>query len=86
MDDQGGHRRGVAGWATRCRNGSASSRRAKPAEAVAGNVVFDAPPKHYRLRVSDENGEQPALVDIPLNFNSDIPPAPIPGLSAPGKK
>ena len=49
-------------------------RRAKPADSISGNVVFDAAPKHYRLRVTDENGEKPALVDIPLNFNADIPP------------
>jgi hypothetical protein len=50
-------------------------RRAKPADSISGNVVFDAAPKHYRLRVTDENGEKPALVDIPLNFNADMPPA-----------
>jgi len=65
-------------------------RRAKPAESVAGNVVFDAAPKHYRLRVMDENSEQSALVDIPLNFNADMPPvapaAPTTDFSAPVKK
>jgi hypothetical protein len=48
-------------------------RRAKPADSVAGNVVFDCEPKHYRLRVTDEDGEKAALVDIPLNFNADTP-------------
>jgi hypothetical protein len=66
-------------------------RKVKPADSISGNVVFDAEPKHYRLRVTDENGEKPALVDIPLNFNADAPPAPAPGsgspdLSAPVKK
>jgi hypothetical protein len=66
-------------------------RKVKPADSISGNVVFDAEPKHYRLRVTDENGEKPALVDIPLNFNADAPPAPLPGsgspdLSAPVKK
>jgi hypothetical protein len=69
-------------------------RRVKPADSVAGNVLFDAEPKHYRLRVTDENGEKPALVDIPLNFNADAPPVPLPGpasgsgtdFSSPAKK
>jgi hypothetical protein len=59
-------------------------RRVKPADSISGNVVFDAEPKHYRLRVTDENGEKPALVDIPLNFNADAPPAPLPTGGAPG--
>jgi hypothetical protein len=48
-------------------------RRVKPADSISGNVVFDAEPKHYRLKVTDENGEKPAMVDIPLNFNADTP-------------
>jgi len=66
-------------------------RRVKPADSISGNVIFDAEPKHYRLRVMDENGEKSALVDIPLNFNADTPPGPLPtggstDLSAPVKK
>jgi len=67
-------------------------RRVKPADSIAGNVIFDAEPKHYRLRVMDENGEKSALVDIPLNFNADTPPGPLPAggsgtdVSAPAKK
>jgi hypothetical protein len=53
-------------------------RKAKPADSVSGNVVFDADPKHYRLRVTDEDGEKAALIDIPLNFNADAPPGPLP--------
>jgi hypothetical protein len=56
-------------------------RKAKPADSVSGNVVFDAAPKHYRLRVTDENGEKAAMVDIPLNFNADMPPAAPPSSS-----
>jgi len=44
-------------------------RRIGPAEASIGNILFDAPPKSYKLRVTDENGEKPALVDMPLSFN-----------------
>jgi hypothetical protein len=66
-------------------------RHVKPADSLAGNVVFDAEPKHYRLRVTDEMGEKTALIDIPLNFNADAPPGPLPAanptdFSAPVKK
>ena len=61
-------------------------RRVKPADSVAGNVVFDAEPKHYRLRVRDENNEKSSLIDIPLNFNADAPPGPLPAGDAPAKK
>ena len=54
-------------------------RRVAPAESASGVVAFDAPPRHYKLRVSDENGEAAALIDIPLSFNSEAPDlAPIP--------
>jgi hypothetical protein len=49
-----------------------------PAEAVAGNLVFDCPPGHYKLRVTDEDGERAALIDIPLNFTNETPDMPIP--------
>ena len=61
-------------------------RRVKPADSLAGNVVFDAEPKHYRLRVRDENNEKSLLIDIPLNFNADAPPGPLPAGDAPAKK
>ena len=61
--------------AIRCPSGCGFVRKAKPADSVSGNIVFDAEPKHYRLRVTDENGEKPALIDLPLNFNGDTPPA-----------
>ena len=58
-------------------------RQVKPAESAQGNLVFDAPPAHYKLRVSDENEENPAYVDIPLSFGAEVPP---PELPAPEKK
>ena len=70
-------------------------RKVKPADSISGNVVFDAEPKHYRLRLTDENGDKPALVDLPLNFNADASPVPLPSaapagsdtdLGSPGKK
>ncbi len=54
-------------------------RAVRPAEAAQGNAVFDAPPRHYRIRVHDETGERAALIDIPLNFNAETPDVPIPG-------
>src|SRR5271157_3081692 len=49
-----------------------------PAEGVAGNLVFDCPPGHYMLKVTDEDGERPALIDIPLTFTNEIPDVSIP--------
>jgi hypothetical protein len=47
-------------------------RSAKPADFVQGNLVFDAPPGHYKLRVSD-TGQNAALVDMPLTFGAETP-------------
>ena len=49
-------------------------RRVKPGQTVQGNVIFDAPPQHYRLRFTDENSEGTAWVDIPLNLSPEPPP------------
>jgi hypothetical protein len=54
-------------------------RQVKPAESVQGNAIFDAPPGNYRLRVSDENMDQSALIEIPLSFGADSPEVPLPG-------
>jgi hypothetical protein len=51
-------------------------RSAKPADFVQGNVVFDAPPGHYKLRVSDDQKNE-ALVDIPLTFGAETPEIPL---------
>jgi hypothetical protein len=51
-------------------------RRVKPAETLEGNLVFDVPPKHYRLRVTDEAGQNSRDIDIPLNFTSETPEIP----------
>jgi len=50
-------------------------RRAKAGETLQGTILFDLPPQHCRLRVSDESGERGALIDIPLSFG---PPADVP--------
>ena len=47
-----------------------------PAEAVSGNILFDVPPQHYKLKVTDEEGKAVAYVDIPLSFDSSAPELP----------
>jgi hypothetical protein len=54
-------------------------RTVKPADSAQGNVLFDAPPRRYKLRVTDETGEKAALIDIPLSFGSETPEIPTPG-------
>lgn len=55
-------------------------RKVKPAESQQGNVLFDAPPRHYKMKLTDETGEKVAYVDIPLSFVSETPDvAPLPG-------
>lgn len=54
-------------------------RQIRPAESVQGNVIFDAPPRHYKLRVTDESMERAALIDIPLSFGAETPEVPVPG-------
>jgi Domain of unknown function (DUF4352) len=49
-----------------------------PAEAASGNVLFDCPAGHYKLKLTDEDGERAALVDIPLNFTNETPEVPVP--------
>lgn len=61
-------------------------RSVSPAEAVAGNLVFDCPPGHYKLRVTDEDGERAALIDIPLNFTNETPEMPVPNSEKEQKK
>jgi len=48
-------------------------RMVKPAEAAQGNALFDAPPRHYKLKIMDEDQEKIAWVDIPLNFGAETP-------------
>ena len=53
-------------------------RQVKPAESTQGNLVFDAPPAHYRLRITDENEDTSAYIDTPLSFGAEIPTTEIP--------
>ena len=60
-----------------------------------GTIVFDAPPAHYKLRLSDESLDTEVLADVPLNFtrvkvdDSSIPTTELPDVkpdAAPGRK
>jgi hypothetical protein len=51
-----------------------SLRQIKPANSAQGNLVFDAPPAQYKLRVADENEQHVGLVDIPLAFETPMAP------------
>src|SRR5882724_4529685 len=35
-------------------------RKVRPAESAQGHALFDAPPRHYKLRIKDEDGEKSA--------------------------
>lgn len=62
-------------------------RRLKPAGSLEGNIVFDCMPRHYKLRIADENEQRTALIDLPLTLGAEIPEIPeIPVTSAPEKQ
>jgi hypothetical protein len=42
-----------------------------PVESMQGNIAFDVPPAHYRLKVSDQDETRSAYIDLPLTFNSE---------------
>jgi hypothetical protein len=70
---------GVPQWAGYLRN-------VKAVDTVQGNVLFDAPPRRYKLKIADETGERTALVDIPLSFGAETPEMPTPGVAPREKK
>jgi hypothetical protein len=53
-------------------------RQARPAEAAQGNVAFDVPPRHYKLRITDDSEQKAAFVDLPLTFNAGVPELSVP--------
>ncbi len=46
---------------------------AKPADTIQGNVLFDAPAAHYKLKIADDSGTRFALIDLPLTFSNETP-------------
>jgi hypothetical protein len=60
-------------------------RRVKATDTLSGNVVFDVPPRHYKLEVTDEGQDRKALIDIPLAFSeAPVVEIPVPEMPAPG--
>ena len=43
-------------------------RKAGAAQTEQGNILFDAPAQHYRLRLTDETDAQEISIDIPLTY------------------
>ncbi len=54
-------------------------RNLKPADTLQGNAVFDAPPGHYKLKVTDDSEQNVAYVELPLSFTSETPEVAVPG-------
>jgi hypothetical protein len=47
-------------------------RKVKPADTIEGNILFDAEPKSYKLRLEDESDAgQTATVEMPLRFGPE---------------
>jgi hypothetical protein len=59
-------------------------REVKPAESAMGNLLFDAPPARYQLRLADEEEARFALVELPLSFAAETPDMPLPGAAKKG--
>jgi hypothetical protein len=45
------------------------ARRVQPADSLKGNIAFDVPQKHFKLRVADEE-DKFSLVDIPFSLGT----------------
>lgn len=43
-------------------------RKAGGAQTEQGNILFDAPAQHYRLRLTDETDAKELSIDVPLTF------------------
>ena len=64
-------------------------RKVGPTQTEQGVVAFDAPSKHYHLRLNDPLDEREISIDVPLSFvherlkTVDTNPSPAPDLSIP---
>jgi hypothetical protein len=47
-------------------------RRVAPGQTEEGNVLFDAPAAHYRLKLTDETDADEIYADVPLNFVHEV--------------
>ena len=43
-------------------------RQLDPSDTLQGNLLFDVPPQHYKLRVSEADSPTAFLIDLPLDF------------------
>jgi Domain of unknown function (DUF4352) len=48
-------------------------RQINQADTTQGNLLFDVPPRHYKLRITDEEGQRTAMIDLPLEFSPELP-------------
>jgi hypothetical protein len=48
-------------------------REVAPAETAQGYLVFDVQPKHYKLKLSDAEEKNFAMIDLPLSFDTAAP-------------
>ena len=63
----------IRNWPTAPESKAGWACRAKPvAQTDQGNIIFDVAPKHYSLRVADEN-DNFMYIDIPLNLTTEMP-------------
>jgi hypothetical protein len=46
-------------------------RKIRPVESEKGTIAFDAPPRHYKLRVADESDQIVAYINLPLTVTTD---------------
>jgi len=65
-------------------------RSAGPFQTEEGNILFDAPAGHYRLKLTDDLDEKDVSIDIPLTYEhqeikSLAPPSPPEQLAIPRK-
>lgn len=54
-------------------------RQVQSRDSATGNLVFDAPPARYHLRISDEDEARFALIELPLTFAAETPEVMLPG-------
>jgi len=66
--DDGGHSYTELSDGTGVSNWLGVVRKVGPTQTEQGIVLFDAPTKHYRLRLNDAFDEKEIAIDVPLSF------------------
>lgn len=91
VDDQG-HSIAELADGTNVPNWLGVVRKVGPAQTEQGVVLFDAPTKHYRLRLNDPFDDKEISIDVPLDFVHEqlnsikTAPTELPDVTAPKKK